>query len=156
MQAVRDYALGIGTAAIICGITLCFGGKGSTAPLLKLICGLVLTFSAVNPILAISARDWDALGISVQSQAREAAEEGQRMARASVAENIKEDTEAYIEERTSSLGLEVHASISLSRDSPPVPDSVTIIGDLSPYDRRLLSRMLTQELGISEDRQLWK
>lgn len=155
MTAVRDYALGIGIAAIICGITMCFGEKSSLAPLLKLICGLVLAFSAVSPLLSLFEGDWDRLGIRIETDAEKTAAAGEKLASESRRELIKQNTEAYIKCRASDLGCRVAAAVTLSDKEPPVPISVRLTGSASPYIQKQLNWALQKQLGIPREKILW-
>ena len=155
MDGIREYALGIAASAMICGIILCFGGKGSLGPLLKLICGLVLTFTALGPILDIAAGDWQSLGISLETTADDAVTEGSQMAENSMRDDIAQRTETYIEDRAKDLGLHVVAAVTVSENAPLLPEAVNIRGDLSPYDRSQLSIVITKELDISEEHITW-
>lgn len=155
MQMIREYVTGLAAAAMICAIVLCFAGKGKTEPLLKLICGLVLTFAMIDPILHISGGDWESLGIDFAGDAEIAAEEGKDQAEKTVRQLIKEETEAYILDKAQSLDLNIQVSVGLSDQPMPVPVQVTIRGQVSPYKRSQLSRILTEELGIAKEMQQW-
>ena len=155
MNAIGEYVIGICAAAVICAITLCFAEKGPMQPLLKLICGLILTFSLVDPILNLQSGDFSDLGIDFRSDAQEAADYGKQQAEKGVRQIIKEETEAYILDKASELNLEISVSVSLSDQALPVPESVVISGTVPPYGKSRLSRILTRELGIAKENQQW-
>ena len=140
---------------MICGIILCFAEKSREGPLLKLICGLVLTFSLVNPILNIRAGDWQALGMDFEGDAREAAEEGRAQGENKVRMLIKQETEAYIMDKARDMNLDIHVEVTLSRQALPAPETVTVTGILPPYGKAKLSRILAEELGIPRENQKW-
>ena len=155
MDAIREYILGITAAAMICGITLCFAEKSSNQALLKLICGLILTFSLVEPVLNLMDRNWQALGISFQEDAREAAQEGKLQGENTLRQLIKQETEAYIMDKARELNLQIQLEVTLSDQPMPVPESVVIKGTLPPYGKQRLSLILTRELGIPKENQQW-
>lgn len=155
MQMLREYITGLAAAAMICAIVLCFAGKGKTLPLLKLICGLVLTFVMIDPILHISVGDWESLGIDFGREAERAAQEGKEEAVKTVSQLIKEETEAYILDKAQSLDLHIQVTVELSDQAMPVPVRATIRGQVSPYKKSQLSRILTEELGIAKEMQTW-
>lgn len=155
MSAVQEYVLGLTAAATICGMVLCLTEKGPMEPLLKLICGLILTFCLVEPALNISLGDWAALGIDFQNQAQKAAEQGEEESKAGVRQIIKQETEAYIMDKARMLDLDIHVEVKLSPQALPVPDFVTIRGTVPPYGKSRLSLILTRELGIKKENQKW-
>ena len=155
MGAVREYIIGIGAAAMICGILLSFSEKGSMAPLLKLICGLVLSFAILNPLLSIVRGDWENLGITLPGEGEKATEEGKKQAQKSVQTLIKEETEAYILDKARDMDLTVRVSVRLSEEAMPTPDFVTVYGTVPPYQKAQLSRMLAEELGLGQENQQW-
>ena len=155
MPQIREYVLGILAAAMICGIVLCFAEKSKEGPLLKLICGLVLTFSLVEPILNVRSGDWESLGIDFQADAKEAAEEGKALGENKVRMLIKQETEAYIMDKARDMDLHIRVEVILSDQALPTPEAVTITGTLPPYGKAKLSRMLQEELGIPRENQTW-
>ena len=67
-------------------------------------------------------------------------------------DSIAARTQAYIEDKASSLGLSVRAEVQTAlRDGVPFPDSVTLYGENSAA----LGAYIVQELGIAEENQLW-
>ena len=147
--------MGIGAAAMISAIALSFSGQGAMKPLLKLVCGLILAFAILNPILSISAGNLEALGMDYREQAEAAARQGQQQAVKSVREIIKEETEAYILDKAGQLNLQVEVQVSLSDQALPKPLAVTIRGVVPPSGKTRLSRILTQQLGIAKENQTW-
>ena len=156
MVALREYILGIAAAAMICAITLGFAGKGTMKPLLKLICGLVLTAAALKPVLAFSSGELDFLTEDYRLQAEQTAEAGEEMAAKSLAAIIRENTESYILEKAKQIGLDIEAEVELGNGVPPIPRSVRIRGEIPPYQKTMLSWILREDLGIREEDQLWE
>ena len=69
-----------------------------------------------------------------------------------LSDSIAAQTQAYIEDKASSLGLSVRAEVQTAlRDGVPFPDSVTLYGENSAA----LGAYIVQELGIAEENQLW-
>ena len=78
---------------------------------------------------------------------------GENLARDSMAEIIKSETEAYILDTARSLQAEVTVEVSVNEEN--VPDSVTVSGAVSPYVRRQLQRIIESDLGIAKENQKW-
>ena len=152
---MREYVLGIAAAAMICGIILCFEENSPTKPLLKLICGLCLTFAMVQPFLNLWDRNWQALGIQFEEEAAEAVEAGKQQGEKTIHKLIKQETESYIMDKARELRLEIQAEVTLGDQALPVPERVTIYGVLPPYGKSRLSLILTRELGIAKENQRW-
>ena len=67
-------------------------------------------------------------------------------------ERIAAQTQAYIEDKAASLGLNVHAEVRTAiYDGVPLPDSATLYGEKNAA----LGAYITQELGITEEKQRW-
>lgn len=155
MGLIRDYVLGIAAAAMICAVTLCFAEEGHTKPLMKLICGLILTFSIVRPVLNICQGNWEELGIDYRKEAEEAAEQGTLQAEKTVRELIKEQLEAYILDKAQAMDLQIQVDVTLSQETMPVPEAAEIRGSVPPYQKTRLLRILTEELGIRKENIRW-
>ena len=67
-------------------------------------------------------------------------------------ERIAAQTQAYIEDKAASLGLNVRAEVRTAiYDGVPLPDSATLYGEKNAA----LGAYITQELGITEEKQRW-
>ena len=155
MQSLRDYIMGISAAAMICGITLGLAGSSKMQPLLKLVCGIVLTLAAVRPVLSISGERFQRICVEYEQEAENACQEGTRLARQQREQCIIESTRTYILDKARELGLDVQVQVALDQQEPPVPECVWIQGKLDFSTQRALSRILTEELGISQENQIW-
>ena len=155
MEGLRQYVISVTTAAIVCGMLTAMLKKGAMQSLVKLLCGFFLAFSFLSPIgrLELKALPQD-LGPDYQ-EASGAAQEGERYARNSIAEIIKEQTEAYILDKAAELGLSLEAEVFLSGDEIPVPVSVRITGQASEIERRRMEMILEKDLGIAKENQTW-
>lgn len=156
MEALRQYLLSVTSAALLCGIlNALIGKKGTIAAVSKLLCGIFLTVTLIKPLLNISVDNlmgtWD--GYSLQAQA--AVNKGEEISSDAVCQIIKQQAEAYILDKADSLGVSVTVEIKLSDDPLPVPESVTIYGNVAPYQRRQLCEILEKDLDISGEHQLW-
>ena len=138
---------------MLCGGVLSLVPEGTGRKLLRLVCGMILTLCVLGPISGAELPD--SLPWPDTACAESIVERGKQQARLAVAERIKEQTEAYILDKADGLGAEVTVEITLTEQSPAVPDSAVIGGSVSPYVRGRLERILAQELGIPKERQQW-
>lgn len=156
MDMLRQYFLSVTAAALICGIvTGLLGKKGTAAAFIKLIAGMFLAFTVINPLARL---EWDRLtdyvdDISVDSSAAVGA--GTAAAQNAFRDGIKAQTEAYILDKAAAWDAGLTVEVSLSNTDPPVPVAVFLSGQVSPYAKAQLAQMMEQELGISKEDQIW-
>ena len=82
-------------------------------------------------------------------------EEGKESHENSLREIISQRTCTYILERASQLDATLEVSVHISDGEPPVPDSVQIKGNLSPYAKASLEAYIEEQLGISKEAIHW-
>lgn len=156
MDTVREYLLRIISAALITAV-LCTiaGNKSTTGRLLRLIGGIFLSITMIQPLIKF---DWSVLTAFVEDYTLDAevsAFQGEAMAQDEYRSIIKAQTEAYILDKAHAYGLDLDVEVSLSEEDLPVPDEVHIRGAASPYARSALTRMLETDLGIGRECQTW-
>lgn len=154
MEALRQYIISVVAAALICGIITGLFPKGAAREVMKLVCGLFLAYTVLRPMAGAELGHLEDLPFSFSSQGEAAAALGIQMAEESMAQFIKEETQAYILDKASKLGLTLEADVTLDEENIPV--AVTLRGQASPYDRSRLERMLTQDLAIAKENLQWK
>ena len=153
MELIRSYILTVFATALLCAVTIHLAGERT--PAVRLIASLFLTFCVLQPM---AGTDLSSLIRSVQETLYPLTEMDAHWDTAgtqALRDGIQERTEAYILMEAKSLGAQISAEVSLSDDEIPVHDKVTIIGQLSPYQKTKLFRSLTAELGIAEEAVTW-
>ena len=58
-------------------------------------------------------------------------------------------------EKAKALDCDLQVEIFLSADTTPVPEQVPISGSVSPYAKQVISTMLSDDLGIDREAQIW-
>ena len=156
MEALREYFLSVTAAAILCACVRRFAGEKDTAgKVVKLICGLFLAFTVISPIARVKISDFALFTGEIYADAEAAAAAGEDCTKEAIADIIKTKTEAYILDKAHALGLDIEVEVQVASKTTPVPQGVRISGNVSPYAKQQLQIMLTQELGIPEEDQLW-
>lgn len=156
MVALREYVLRVLTTAILCGIiSRILGEKAFCAAAVKMICGLIMFITVLDPVVTMNFEKYFTLVDSMRSAGELAAEEGVDYAKQAVAQNIKEKTEAYILNAAKGYDISLKVEVEIAEEDIPVPESVTLIGNISPYVRRQLQNYIETQLGIPEERQIW-
>ena len=69
-------------------------------------------------------------------------------------EGICERLEAYILDKAAALGADV--SVRFTLDDQDLPRTVTLTGSCTPAQKQALARVLAEDLGIPEERQIWQ
>ena len=141
---------------MICAIvTKLMGGKGSLGALTKLITGVFLLFTLIRPLYSLdllgAAQWWQ----GYDEQAAQAVAQGKEQARKSMAELITQRTQAYILDKAQALNTALEVEVTLSDDEIPVPVKVRLKGKVSPYAKGRLQQIVTEELGIEKENQIW-
>lgn len=156
MELIREYLLSVTAAALLCGIIQSFAGeKGSSAAMLRLVCGIFLSLTVIRPISQIQLKEISFFTSDIMAEAQNAVEEGEDYARRAMARHIKEETEAYILTKAQELGADLSLHVAVSGDDPPIPIAVTVTGQVSTYVRHQLMNMIETDLGIPEEDQKW-
>lgn len=156
MEAIGQYIVSVAAAAILCGILKAIlPGKGAASAVLGLICGLFLAFTTIRPLAQVELGDLPVLSNAYWEDAGEVSAEGEKIATAAMEDIIKTQTEAYILDKARSFGAELTVELTLSGGSIPTPSAVRLEGNISPYAKTCLERVLEDELGISKEDQLW-
>ncbi|MBR3978890.1 MAG: hypothetical protein IKJ94_04625 [Oscillospiraceae bacterium] len=157
MELVRQYLMSLVAASIIVGIvTSVVRMKGGNNSVIRLVCGIFLALVMLRPVLKLEIRDYMRFYKDVSLDSSYAVDAGKNIARDEMHKIIKENLEAYILDKASALQLDVDVNVYLTEDLPPAPDSVTIQGAVSPYNKQVLQSFLAEEIGIPKEQQIWQ
>ncbi len=156
MADIRQYLLSVISAALLCAILDgILGKKGTLGAVTKLVCGIFMMLTIVGPWANIRLDGFldtvDGLSLDGEMVSAQASAE----ARESMAAVIKEQTEAYILDKAKSMGVQLTVEVSLDGSDVPLPVGVTISGSISPYGKRKLTEIISQDLGIEAEEQIW-
>lgn len=154
MGELQQYLLSVITAALICAVVQTFQ-QGAPKALVQMVCGLLLTVTVVKPFLHFDfSASYDSV-LSISSDALASAAEGEKMTRNALADIIKEEIEAYIQDKAAEMGAEISADVMVSDDDFPVPTAIVIRGTLAAYTRDCLQQVLCTDLGIAKENLTW-
>lgn len=154
MESLGRYVISVIAAAMVLGILKGFlNEKSGASSLLQLMGGLFLAFTLLSP-----AADFDFSGLSgfmnaFSVDAEQAAAYGENLARDELETIIKNRVEAYILDKATAFQAELSVEVTL--DDTQVPESVWLQGDISPYGKRQLQKMMEEDLGIAKENQRW-
>lgn len=155
MDFLRQYVLSIVAASIISGIVMGFMHGGTVKQLLKLVCGLFLAFMVIAPVRQLEPGDFFSKEEIEASIGKDIAHMGEEMAEQAMADIIKAETEAYILDKAMELDVSLEVQVTVSDEGLPVPVEARLHGKISPYVRQQLEGILSRELGIPKEQQIW-
>lgn len=155
MDGLAQYLYNILVTALVCSVIQLFPLTGTAKELTKLLCGLVMTISVLSPL-----RKYDSLILpntifDISSDAQFIAREGEWSARNAMSAIIKEECEAYIQNKAAELDAAVTCCVQLTDDPFPTPVSATVTGTVSSKIRTHLEGILTSDLGIAKENITW-
>lgn len=154
---MKQYLLGVISAAVIGGIvTKLLGDKGAQGAIGKLIAGLFLTFTVLSPLRDFRMEGLTDLVDPYTEKAQSAAQEGEKQTAAAISKRIKQACEAYILDKAEQLDTELAVTVTLDDGALPTPVGITLTGNISPNSKKTLQDIITQDLGIPREAQIWK
>ena len=157
MDEIKKYLLCVISAGIVCAVVIKIAGdKGLLSSMIKLLAGLFMSITVISPVISLQINEFSNYLEGMEIDAQGLVAEGLNVASAEKSALIIENTEAYILDKASSLGAHLEAEITLSNSEELNPYSVCLIGDASPYVKQKMQRIITEDLGIPEERQSWK
>ncbi len=141
------------TAAFACGILKILLSNIGSKSMGTLLCGVYLTVSILNVVKQVDlSKLLDSFQIN-QTDAKCYTYEGERYASITMQEIIKRNCEAYVMEKAN--GMEITVEVVIADGDLPVPERSYISGQISPYEKALLSEILEKDLGINREDQMW-
>lgn len=156
MEEIRQYLVSVTAAALLCSIvTGILGKKGSYSAIIKLLCGLFLAYTVVAPWTKIRLNDFSSYTDTLSAEAEQHVRSGEMYAQSETAAIIKMNAEAYILDKAASMGLDIEVEVTLGSSHPPLPESATIKGAVSPYAKEKLQVCFVNDLGIPKENLLW-
>lgn len=156
MEVITEYLLSVTGAGILCAIIRnLFGSKQSYGKLIQAVCGVFMAITVFAPIVNFKLNDFDGYFNDIHSTAQDIVEKGSNTALNAMSEIIKQQSESYILDKATAIGADIQVQIQMTESNPPVPKEVILSGNISPYDKKVISQYITMNFGISEENQQW-
>lgn len=156
MTQIRQYLIGVMVAGLICSIvSLVVGKKGLTGTVITMLTGLLMALAVVGPWTNIRLDSFWGWAEDISVDADDVVANGENMAKEAYRQGIIQRTQSYILEKAKALDCELQVEVFLSADATSVPEQVRISGNASPYAKQVISTMLTNDLGIDREAQIW-
>lgn len=157
MDYIRQYLLSVICASILVSIITAFlGEKSHQSGIFKLITGVFIIFTVISPVVNVQIQEFQDYFKGISENAQRTVQQGELMSQKSTQSIIKDKLEAYILDKASSLNLDLDISITLKDEAVATPEEIIISGNASPYGKKMLQTFLVNEIGIPEEKQLWR
>ena len=151
---MAGYLLSLISAALITAIVCSlFEGKGGTAGVMRLVCGLFLSFVAISPLADLDFSGFEGYIESFSVEGEAIAGSGKNLALEAEGDIIKARAASYIMDKAEKLGADIMAEVMLDQDNIPI--SVELEGNISPYAKAELTGIIAGDLGITKEHQIW-
>ena len=155
MTGIESYFFSIIVTGLICCIIQSMAPKsGTTAAILKLAVGIVLSVTILGPTVKLKLDQFVQSTDEIVLNASNVVSQGERSAEQAISSIIKERTEAYILDKAELLGAVLRVNVMISPENL-IPCAVIIDGTVSPYVKKRIMYLLRDELGITEENQTW-
>lgn len=156
MASIKAYILSVTAAALLCTIcTRLLSGQSTASAMGKMLTGLFLLFCLISPLRDLRIGNFFDYTDDLKMQAAQAQQYGETASRNAMRSSIISQVEAYILNKAAALHAEINIEVTLSEDAIPVPVQVMIRGDVSPYAKIQLQRMIESDLGVAKENQIW-
>lgn len=157
MEQIGEYILSVGAAGLLCAITARLAGnRGLTAKALKLVTGLFMLLTLLQPFGNFRLDRLDDWIDGYTIEAESAVAVGENQTTLLLQNSIKEGLASYILDKGADHGAALTVQIELDKEIPPNLLSVTLEGDISPYAKQALQQELCRELGLADEDILWQ
>lgn len=157
MDTIRQYFLNVIAAAVLSSLVIGLTERNTvTSGAIKLLTGLVMILCTIAPTASLEFDGIFNMMDAYSFAAEQAVDSGTDFAENEMKSIIIRNTEAYILEKASSLGAKVQVCVVLAREAPFAPASITLHGKTAPYTKAVISRWITDNLGIPEELIHWK
>lgn len=156
MGSVGQYLFAVVCAAIVASLTISVvDNKSAASSLVKVISGLFIVITMLAPLRKFSFIDIADYWENMKMDASAAIANGEQSTKNELIACIAKQTESYILDKASALGLDLSVEVFVGNDEIPIPESVVLSGNASPYAKIKLQDMISGELGIAEANIAW-
>ena len=156
MEGLHQYLIGVTAAAIVCAIAKSvFEEKTVSGSMISLIAGIVMTVSVLSPVVTLKLDKLPELTADLTSEASVAVAEGKDMAAAERNAIITEQVGAYILDKAAAFGAALKVEVLMPTDGDIQPEGVILYGNVSPYAKLQLQKIIAEDIGIGKEKQQW-
>lgn len=155
MNAFREYAVSLIATTLICTAVSSLLQNSAAKEIVRMVTGIILTVSIAAPLWNLDISVSDIFESLVPEGANTAAAVGENLSEEALRAIIKEQTQAYIQDKAAGLHADITAEVILTHGDPPIPEKAVISGRISPYAKQQLQEILQTQLGIPKENLEW-
>ena len=155
MTEIGAFVISVVSAVMITGILQQLIQDPILKSWLQILSGIYVTVILLMNIRSLKPVGWRDPFQENKNMAQYYMEAGKSHAQNSLRNIITHNIEAYILDKATQLGISVTVSVSVSADDIPKPESVTLSGQISPYEKSMLCKIISEDLGIPREDQIW-
>lgn len=155
MTSLPEYAISIIVTALIFAVLSGLLQNSALKGIVNTVFGMILTITVVAPLRNMDFSFSDHWSDLFLNAANSAAVDGEQMSRDALQKIIKQETEAYIQDKAAALHADISAEVILNNGDPPIPKRIIISGTPSPYVKQQLQKILITDLGITKENLEW-
>lgn len=153
MENGKQYVLSLIACALCCGILSRLVSDTRAKKLMHLVGGMALAFSIFDPLSGLKPESLLPIPDLDLKLSDFYIAEGEQFAQDARKESISSGCEAYILDIAKSLGAEIRVHITLNEEL--VPAFAQICSNAGPDLQMQLQAILTEDLGIAKENQIW-
>ena len=155
MDDLRQYIISVIVTAIIVAILSKLLENAHGNKIMKMVTGLVISVVLLSPLGRLRFSSYVSYFDSVDLEAQDAVSYGEELYKDNLRVIIQERCESYILDKASQMNAQICVSIQCDTAEIPVPVYAELSGNVSPYVRMRIQKIITEEIGIPEENQLW-
>lgn len=155
MIFVQRYMIRVICGCLICSILITLSCADWVKKVMRMLCGIFLSFTILQPILRLQLPQELPLYANWLEEGSRAAAQGEQASKDALQVIIKEQTEAYILSKAQAAGAQLLPEVQLSDAEIPIPISVHLTGAASRSEKAELETILEKEFGIPKECQFW-
>lgn len=156
MTDFGKYIYSICCVSVICAIIKAISSQtGVQKAMISMLCGVCLVITVISPLMILHLRDYTDIMDDFAYSAEEISQMGYENYQTELRDSIKTHVEAYILNKAQSHAVHLQVEVTLSDDDMPIPVSVCLYGQISPYAKQRMQNMIEQDLGIKKENQQW-
>ena len=156
MERLKTYILCICAAAVLVGILTEFTNpKSGPGTLLRVISGIFLSLQLMSALTDVKPEYWTDYFDNLMRTGETFSSNGAADSSGQLEEIIKDRTRTYILDKAEIYQGNLSVEVELDDGEIPVPVSVSVTGNISPYGKKILQQIIATDLNIPKERQIW-
>lgn len=151
---MKEYIFSVVCAAVLCAaVADMVEKKGSSGQILKLICGVFLSFTVIRPVTEVELEEFTLFTADIAADAFQISDQGQNQSYNEMEAIITGEIAAYILDKASDFSQDLQVDVKL--DENLIPVRVFLSGSISPGGKLQLEETIEKDLGIAKEDQIW-